>query len=401
MNKLIAVFERVLSLLVVVLLLTGTVVWTGQLFGRYIGGSAPDYSGIIRVEGPDERQIADLGLAGMQLIPHDSASWLVRSADGQPAGILLSSELYGHEVSGFSGPTPLFIYKSGEQQLKSIVAAANTESPDFFKRAAEGVFSQLLGKTVEDVSAMKVDAVSGATYSGDALIRTVKLSLSAHKQAKKHEESVPVIGWGRTVAVLGVLVLGILAAWKWRGVKWFRLLMLVLNTVVTGFWCGQFLSLSLVRSWIKQGVDPLLYLPGVAMLLVALVMPYFGRSHHYCQWVCPYGSLQELAWRLPLPKLAVPQYLYKLMRLFRMSFLMLLLIMLWFGYGVGVLDYEPFTAFTLSVALPGVIVLAALFVLLGVFVPRPWCRCLCPVGTLLELAEDGGRKSPVKKTVDQ
>jgi polyferredoxin len=80
------------------------------------------------------------------------------------------------------------------------------------------------------------------------------------------------------------------------------------------------------------------------------------------------------------------------MRRVRYTVLFLLLMALWLGVGTAVLDYEPFTAFLVSTALPGVLVLAGAFVLLGIFIPRPWCHLLCPVGTLLDLAEDCGRR---------
>lgn len=398
MNKLIPVLERLLSLLVVFLLLAGTVVWSGRLFGLRIGQGAAAETVTMNAEKPDADRLTALGLTDATLQPLDSAAWEVRTAAGDEAGLLIATAPYAGDVMGFAGATPLYLYVDAAGVLKAVAAADNEESPDFFKEAVDGIFPQVVGRDVADVAARRVDAVSGATYSSNAIINNVKYALSARAKGKQVEERGPIIGWGRTVAVLAVLALGIVAARRWRGIKWARVLILVLNVGVVGFWCGQFLSLAMLRGFVQNGIEPLLCLPAVAMLLVALAMPYFGRSHHYCQWVCPYGSLQELAWRLPLPKWHVPSHVYKLMRLVRMLLLMVLLAMLWFGAGVGLLDYEPFAAFVLSTATPAVIVIAALFVVLGIFIPHPWCRCVCPVGTLLELAEDGGRKPAGRPT---
>lgn len=393
MQKLIPLFERLLSLLVVFLLLSGTVVWSGKYLGRTFAGTAQKTTVETCVAQPTTEQLATLGLTAAQLTIADSASWLVMGTDGKAAGTLIATEPYARDVSGFAGTTPLYIYIGVEGTVRGIASADNSESPDFYRRATEGVFAQMVGKSTADVAASKVDAVSGATYSSNALINNVKYTLAARSQSVGTAKgAAPAIGWGRTVCIAVVLVLGFVVAIKYRGRKWLRLLTLALNVVVTGFWCGQFLSLSLVRGWIENGLDPVLYLPSLLLLLVAIVAPYAGRSHHYCQWVCPYGSLQELAWHVPVKKWQLGNRAYRLMRLVRYVVLSLLLALMWFGVGTFLLDYEPFSAFLVGTATPAVIVLAAAFVVLGIFVPRPWCRCLCPVGTLLELAEDKGRK---------
>ena len=54
------------------------------------------------------------------------------------------------------------------------------------------------------------------------------------------------------------------------------------------------------------------------------------------------------------------------------------------GVGFEWMDYEPFTAFILSSAGVVVIVFAVVILLTSVFVPRPYCRFMCPTGTLLK-----------------
>ena len=47
-------------------------------------------------------------------------------------------------------------------------------------------------------------------------------------------------------------------------------------------------------------------------------------------------------------------------------------------------DYELFTAFIWQSASVVVIIIAILFVVLSVFVPRPYCRFVCPTGTVFK-----------------
>ena len=166
-----------------------------------------------------------------------------------------------------------------------------------------------------------------------------------------------------------------------------RTLVLVLNTAVTGFWCGQFLSFSILRGMVQNGTDFILYLPTVVMLLLAIIMPYFKKKNYYCLWMCPYGSLQELAWKLPVPKIKMGPNAIKRMHKIRHIIPALLIILLWAGVGMTVLEYEPFSAFIVVTAAPAVMILAGAFVVLGAFIPHPWCQCFCPVGAVLNLAE--------------
>ncbi len=399
MFRLITLFERLLSLLIVFLLLTATVLWSGRIFGSEVGTLRAVTSPIrMVVPVPEETLCSALGLKSSQLSPRDSATWHVTAETGEEAGVLLSSAPFANEVTGFAGPTPLYIYVDETGIVRSIVAADNAESPDFAKIATEELFGKWTGMEADGVVAKRVDAVSGATFTSNSLINNAKLTLGAYlKKQNEQRRAAPAIGWSRTVAVFFVLLLGFVTAWRYRRVRWLRFVVLVLNVVVTGFWAGQFLSLTILRGWIENGLSPLLYLPTVVMLAVAIIMPYLGKRNYYCTWICPYGSLQRLAWELPLPKIHLSDKSYRRMRRFRTYVLMALLLALWMGYGLQLLDYEPFTAFLLSAAAPAVVVLGGAFVVAGIFIPTPWYCCLCPVGELLSIAEATGRKKTIDK----
>ena len=145
----------------------------------------------------------------------------------------------------------------------------------------------------------------------------------------------------------------------------------------------------------ENGVDWIGALPAVVMVALAVLLPYFGRKNFYCTWVCPYGSIQELAWMLPLPKIKVNAKVFRRMKQLRLVVLGIILLMLWMGIGAEILDYEPFTAFMFTSAPIGVVIFSVAFVVLSLFAPRIWCQAFCPVGMLLNTAED--RTIPTKK----
>lgn len=399
-QKLITLGERLLSLLVVFLLIAGTVVWSGRMLGQDFGQSADAEDVRALVAAPTAEQLADLGLDKARLLAADSAAWDAVDADGNELGSVVSTKPYAADVQGYAGATPLYLYIDPEGTVKAVIAADNSETPDFFSSATDGVFPQITGKSVSALATQEIDAVSGATFSSNSLIANVKQTLAARAKQESEAIATPTIGWTRTVAVIIVLAIGTFATYRLKGNKKARLVILALNVIVTGFWCGQLLSVSLLRGLIQNGFDPLICLPTLLMLLVAIVLPLLGKSHHYCRWVCPYGSLQELAWHVPVQKIHIGRRGSKIMHHVRMLILVVLLALLWFGTATWLLDYEPFSAFLITSAAPAVVVLAAAFVVLGAFIQRPWCRCVCPLGTLLELAEDGRKPAQKAATKD-
>lgn len=387
LQKLTAVLERALSLLVVFLMLAAAAVWSGRLLGTPIGqtGNGTQRPAAPTATPPDAARLAQLGLGDCRLQPLDSATWRVERG-GTDCGLLLSSAPHATGITGFAGPTPLYIYIDHSDTLRAVAPAENAETPDFLARAAHGIFARWLGKSTGDALRAEADAVSGATYTSKALDANLRAALAAHvaryenASAGRHRET------GKTVAAIAVVLLGTAAAFVRRRNRWLRPAVLALNVGVLGFWCGQFLSLSLLYGWLSGGPDWRNGLPALLMLVLAVLLALCGRRHHYCTWVCPYGSLQELAWRLPLPKIHVPQAAARWLNRVRIGALGLLLLLLWSGLGAEALGYEPFRAFLVSTAPPAVILLAAVFVVAGIFVPRLWCRALCPLGALLDLA---------------
>lgn len=389
-KRILPTLERLLSLLVVFLMLSATTLWTGRFFGKQ-WGTDDKFTQVEKIASvaPNAAQMTDLGLAGRILVPRDSASWFVWSADrAEQLGVVLSSEPYASDVIGYAGTTPLYIYLDNDDKVKEVVAGENFETRSFFRRAADGLLNQWDGLPAHQAAPLEVDAVTGATYSSHALIENMRNTLAVYAETEHVGRTAPIIGWVRTFALFAVFGLGIFVSFRFKGKKWWRIAVLVLNVGVTGFWCGQFLSISVLRGWIENGADFLLYLPTLVMLLISLIMPYLGKPNHYCMWMCPYGSLQELAWRLPFPKIKVKAKTFKRLRSIRFVLLSVLMLLLWMGYGAFLLDYEPFSAFIVTTAAPAVIVLAASFVVLGLFFPHPWCHCVCPVGALLNLAEE-------------
>jgi uncharacterized protein with FMN-binding domain len=107
-----------------------------------------------------------------------------RSAGHAPADTLvINTTDLCKDVIGYDGPTPLVI-KVVNGVVASVEALPNTESPSYFDRVIKGgLLKAVVGKKVDEAAKMKLDAVSGATYSSEAVIENLRVGLQ--KAARK------------------------------------------------------------------------------------------------------------------------------------------------------------------------------------------------------------------------
>ena len=309
------------------------------------------------------------------------------------------------DVQGYGGPVPLKIHiKDG--RVAAVEAEPNAESPDFFNRAKE-LLNHWQGKSVDEAMSEEVDAVSGATFSSRAIIANMQRGLAYAKQHGQWGEdgsagaletsAPPIVGSSvgaletsaPPIVALIVVLLGAVVPLFYNNRR-LHLVQLAVNVVVLGLWTGTFVSYTLFLRIFAGGVSlsaigalaaPLL------MLIVALIYPLAGRSGHYCANICPFGSAQELAGKLSRRKLRITPRVLKLLSVLRNLLWGVLMALLLTGTCTAWIDYELFTAFLYSSASVWVTVLAALFLVLSVWVPRPYCRFVCPTGALIKSVE--------------
>ena len=134
---------------------------------------------------PDSLQQKQLGILGASLKVRDANSWIVTAKEGKSLGILVSSEIVGKRFEGYMGPTPVFILIEPQNKIKAIVAGYNEDTPEYFEMAADEIFPKWVGLDAKAGEKAKVDAVSGATYSSNALIINIINALEAYNASKK------------------------------------------------------------------------------------------------------------------------------------------------------------------------------------------------------------------------
>jgi ferredoxin-type protein NapH len=129
-----------------------------------------------------------------------------------------------------------------------------------------------------------------------------------------------------------------------------------------------------------QGLGVSLQIAAAGLLIIVLLTLLSGRF--FCGYLCPVGAVQELASRVPVPKL-VPLWKVPLMVVRGVVFVVFLY-MAWV-LSASLLDYFGIRDFFALALTTGSIVFVVMLLVSLVFY-RPFCRVICPYGLILSLA---------------
>jgi len=184
---------------------------------------------------------------------------------------------------------------------------------------------------------------------------------------------------------LGALVVGILLASLFALVIRSRrglLLLAVVSLAWLGFWReGCVCAIGAIQNVTLAVANPDYAIPAVvlAFFTIPLISTLlFGRT--FCAAVCPLGAIQEL---VALRPVKVPKWLDHALGLFAYVYLGLAVALAATGTAFLICRYDPFVAFFRRTGDTNMLIFGGCFLLLGVFVARPYCRYLCPYGALL------------------
>lgn len=109
------------------------------------------------------------------------AEKVITKEDGMT--VVNTTEL-GKDVIGYISPTPLKIYIQKNKVVK-VEALKNQETPKYFVKVKNALLDKWNGQKVADAQKLKVDAVTGATMSSDAVIKNVQLGLDYYQKKGK------------------------------------------------------------------------------------------------------------------------------------------------------------------------------------------------------------------------
>lgn len=124
-------------------------------------------------------------VAGMMIVATLTSSRQADKVITKENGMtVVNTTALSKDVIGYADATPLKIYIQKNKVVK-IEALKNMETPKYFVKVKKALLEQWNGKKVSEAQKLKVDAVTGATMSSDAVIKNVQLGLEYYQKKGK------------------------------------------------------------------------------------------------------------------------------------------------------------------------------------------------------------------------
>jgi uncharacterized protein with FMN-binding domain len=96
---------------------------------------------------------------------------------------VINTTTIGKDIEGYNGPTPLKVYIK-KNKVERIEFLKSMESPKYYGQVKKALLEKWNGQKVSDARTLHVDAVTGATYSSEAVIQNVQLALDYYQKNK-------------------------------------------------------------------------------------------------------------------------------------------------------------------------------------------------------------------------
>ena len=178
--------------------------------------------------------------------------------------------------------------------------------------------------------------------------------------------------------VLSVVTWFVLKKRSRKGVFWTS----VFSLLYFGFYReGCICSIGSIQNVVFGIVDPTYAIPVTTLfffLLPLVFSLFFGRI--FCAGACPLGAIQDIVAVRPIE---LPKWVQKVLGLIPYLYLGLALLYVATKSEFIICRYDPFVGFFRFDAPFYMLILGILFLVIGIFVARPYCRFFCPYGVLL------------------
>jgi nitroreductase/Na+-translocating ferredoxin:NAD+ oxidoreductase RnfG subunit len=395
MNKYI---NKIIRIIILLSALSIVVITSGRIFNYNLSLSSD--KNVKTIDGlPDDLYFIPNLTDNFSYIRHDTVRdrYDVFNDDNQKEFYVLLTSPYCDEIRAWGGRLPFAIIVDNDDEIKQLYLLRHSETPSWIEGLENvGFFETWNGMTISAARELEVDAISGSTLTSDAVIRSVKQRLSVYCSVEEEQRSFSNINYLGIISVLIVLIVSLLSFFRPKNAAKFRLLLLLLTVGVLGFWQAKMFSMANFTNWMLNGLDPYADFAILIMLILSIVLPLVTNKSFYCQYVCPYGSLQELAGKIPVKKMKIGQRLAKILNMLKYILLLTILFVIIFKIEISLEDFEPFSAFRYNFASYIVLSIAVLMLIVSVFNNKFWCKYLCPTGAVLGLLR--GR---IKKTADK
>ncbi|MHC4505316.1 MAG: 4Fe-4S binding protein, partial [Planctomycetota bacterium] len=325
----------------------------------------------------------------------------------KPGGVSPDVYVAVSEGEGFGGAVPVLTAVDRSGKVAAVWILPSRETPSYLRHVDnEKVLGYFKGRSyAEDMAIRDLDAICRATVTADAVseavskaARAVAVGLIGMPPPAEAARRRFALGATDVLALVWVAAVAVVF-WRARPRRW-RTVALAASIVVLGLVARRFVSVSdwarmLAGAWPSWAAAA-----GWYLFLGAVVALTFARGRVYCTHMCPFGAMCSLLSRAPTARLRATGRAFAALRTVRWALLALTALGFAYTAGAAVFAYEPYgptfdalsAPFRSSVSLADLVsfqawgtALAAAALAASLFIPRFWCRFVCPAGAGVEL----------------
>lgn len=228
------------------------------------------------------------------------------------------------------------------------------------------------------------DVITGATYTcrgiEDAVFHAAQnMEDTFHFHLKKPQANKFRFGFPE-IALILLYTLGIYLNYRRRkNIKWVKWLSAIISIVFIGFIGQKMLTLANIGSYM-MGSWPSIYDYLFWYILIAgIILGLFLKNkNYYCQWVCPFGNVQEVLGAIGkpvIPRASIKKHLHRVQQI-----ITLLAVVLGLLYrNPSKTSYEIFSGLFAFTGSDFLFVSLGIIMILSLFIKNPWCNYLCPI----------------------
>ncbi len=305
---------------------------------------------------------------------------------------------------GYAGKTPLILMICDSGIISNIFLLKNQESDYVIKPVSKWLkqwHSNSIDFLLENLNS--ADGVSGATMTIDALRENLYVG-AARFQAKENnaDNRLRATDYGSRITdyrfiktcipFLCLFIIAILVTKIPRLHKlWLRWCLWILAVLLLGFYRSAFFSIGQISLLIRGNVPPLINISWYAVFLITIISPlFFGKA--YCRYVCPFGALSEICYRIVPGSLSLPPFFVRCLKYVKYILLVIVLLAVVIFPEIPAEKFEPFHAIFTRNPPRAYFIFGISVLIVSCFIKRFWCSFFCIDGALFETIK--GKKQP-------
>jgi len=322
-------------------------------------------------------------------------SWSkVYDKNGNEAGRYFLSSPFCDDIIGYGGSISLAVLADENEKITGVSIISHRETPAWISGLENiGFFNSWNGKTLAELQDTKVDAVSGATYTSNAVAKIISKRTAIFTGNADYVKSTPrtetsLLKSPYEVVLYLILFISLLGIYI-KKINKFRIFIQIISIIFFGVISGKFISIYFLESLSLNGISILTSWTTVILLFLSVLVPLFFNKHYYCYYICPFGGVQTILAKIPVKKIVPGAGIIIFLRRLRLLIFISLLIAVSTSVNINMTIIEPFSVFIFSSASIITITGSIIIFIASVFIKNPWCVYFCPTGQFFDLLKDG------------